>query len=81
MMIHEHTEHSTTGGSLKPGNQNEYLLAFEPVCSNGVSMAIPCDADGNVQVELLTDAQRHSYMLAQAMVGQEVHAGVVVRLH
>lgn len=53
-----------------------YELRFEGLYCFGRSYAFPCDADGNVQVALLSERARTNYQRVRASVGREFLAPV-----
>jgi hypothetical protein len=53
-----------------------YELRFEGLYCFGRSYAFPCDADGNVQVALLSEQARSNYQRVSASVGREFLAPV-----
>jgi hypothetical protein len=53
-----------------------YELRFEGFYFSSRNYAFPCDADGNVDVALLSDRARLNYLRVSASVGREFLAPV-----
>ncbi len=45
-----------------------FLSLFKP----GSGYSFPCDGDGRVDLDALSDRARHNYLYARAMVGREI---------
>ena len=58
-----------TGGSF--GSAQAFELRFESLFRAGHGYAFPCDANGHVDVERLSERGRRHYLAARAMVGRE----------
>jgi hypothetical protein len=54
-----------------------YELRFSGLFNRGRGYAFPCDADGHVDVDELSDRGRDNYFYARAVVGTELSAPVV----
>jgi hypothetical protein len=48
-----------------------YELRFKSLIASGLSYAFPCDADGQVNMDELTDVLRESYLYARTVIGRE----------
>ena len=48
-----------------------YEVRFRSLLGAGPELAFPCDADGHVVMDDLTDRQRHYYLYARAVVGYQ----------
>lgn len=48
-----------------------YEIRFQSLFNEGRGLAFPCDADGHVQLDALSEAARHNYLYARALVGRE----------
>jgi hypothetical protein len=48
----------------------QYELRFMPLFDAGRGYAFPCDADGNVDIDRLTDRARTNYFYARTTVGR-----------
>ena len=57
--------------------QGEYQLHFQPLAEGGQAFAFPCDAQGRVDLDGLSDRARISYLYARAMVGRALAAPAV----
>lgn len=49
-----------------------YELRFQPLAPHGQDWVFPCDANGCVDLDGLSDRVRHEYLYARAVVGREV---------
>jgi len=52
---------------LKSSHQLQYQSLFNP----GRALCFPCDAEGHVPLDQLTDQARENYLYARAVVGRE----------
>jgi hypothetical protein len=57
----------------------DYELRFESLFHAGRALAFPCDAQGGVRLDALSDRARQNYLFARAVVGREYAAPVVLR--
>jgi hypothetical protein len=48
-----------------------YEIRFRSLFQEGRGLAFPCDAQGHVNLDDLSDAARNSYLYARALVGRE----------
>ena len=51
---------------------NEFQLRFQSLFDPGRGFAFPCDENGQVDLDALSDRARNNYLYARAMVGREV---------
>lgn len=56
-----------------------YEIRFQSLFSEGRALSFPCDAEGHVHMDSLSDKARDSYLYARAVVGRE-YATPAVRL-
>lgn len=49
-----------------------YELRFQSLFDSGRGYAFPCDPDGHVDLDQLSDRARNNYLYARAMVGREL---------
>lgn len=63
--------------------QAAYELRFQSLFDEGRGFAFPCDAEGHVDMDALSDRARQNYLYARAVIGREVHMPAVMatRLH
>lgn len=54
-----------------------YELRFQSLFHSGRGYAFPCDAQGRVELDRLSELERANYLLACAMVGRELAAPAV----
>lgn len=48
-----------------------YEFSFQSLFSAGRSLRFPCDAEGHVLLDLLTDRALENYLYARVVVGRE----------
>lgn len=59
-----------------------YELRFQSLFDEGRAYAFPCDAQGRVDMDSLSDRARQNYFYARAVIGREVAVPLVrQRLH
>jgi hypothetical protein len=63
---------------LARSTSGNYELRFAGLFNRGRGFAFPCDAEGHVDVDGLSEQGRSNYIHAQAVVGQELSRPVVV---
>ncbi len=57
-----------------------YELRFRSMFDPGRGYSFPCDADGCVELDALSDAARNNYLYARALVGRDLGAPAVQAL-
>jgi hypothetical protein len=57
--------------------QTRYELRFTDLFKRGHGYAFPCDAQGHVDIDELSDRGRTNYLFARAVVGTELSAPIV----
>ena len=62
------------GGAATP---TSYELRFANLFNRGRGYAFPCDVQGHVNIDELTDHARNNYLFARAVVGTELSAPTV----
>jgi hypothetical protein len=55
-----------------------YELRFTGLFNRGRGYAFPCDAEGRVDVDELSERGRENYSYARAVVGTELSAPIIV---
>ncbi len=55
-----------------------YEIRYQPLSGRGPELAFPCDAEGHVQLDALSDRARNNYLYARAVVGREYAAPAVL---
>jgi hypothetical protein len=60
-----------------PGDR--YELRFHSLFKPGRGYSFPCDASGRVDLDALSDSERHSYLYARAIIGHELSLPAVQR--
>lgn len=56
-----------------------YQIRFESLFHSGRALTFPCDAEGHVQMDQLSDQARENYLYARAVVGREFASPVILR--
>lgn len=49
-----------------------YVLRFQSLFDEGRAYAFPCDAQGHVDLDALSERARINYLYARAVIGMEV---------
>jgi hypothetical protein len=55
----------------QPVSGNTHQIRFQSLHHEGRALAFPCDAQGHVELDALSDRARHNYLFARAVVGRE----------
>lgn len=50
-----------------------HLLYFHSLFREGRALAFPCDAEGQVDLDRLSDRARTNYFYARSVIGREFH--------
>lgn len=58
-----------------------YELRFQSLFNEGRALAFPCDAQGRVDMDALSERARGNYLYARAVVGREYATPAVQRRH
>ena len=53
-------------------SSSRFTLLFRPLCQAGRAFAFPCDPQGSVDMDALSERARNNYLDARAMMGREV---------
>jgi hypothetical protein len=48
-----------------------FELRFRSLFREGRALAFPCDADGRVDLDMLSDRARNNYFYARSLIGRE----------
>ncbi len=56
-----------------------YEIRFQSLFHAGRAVSFPCDAEGRVELDALSERARLSYLHARALVGREYAAPAVMR--
>ncbi|MES2958883.1 MAG: hypothetical protein V4792_11880 [Pseudomonadota bacterium] len=54
-----------------PVNVAPFEVRFNSLFSPGRALSFPCDANGRVELDALSERARNNYIFARAMVGRE----------
>ena len=62
---------------------HQYQLCFRSLFNSGRGFSFPCDPNGQVVLDELTDRARNNYLFARAMVGRDLAVPAVeaITLH
>lgn len=58
-----------------------FELRYQSLFRDGCVLAFPCDPDGRVDLNAVSERTRNDYLFARAMVGRDYAVPVVQRLH
>ena len=58
---------------------DRYELRFRSLYRPGRGYTFPCDAGGRVDMDTLSDSERHNYLYARAIIGKELSFPAVQR--
>ena len=50
----------------------QFELRFQSLFDGGRGYAFPCDPEGHVDLDRLSDRARHNYLYARALVGRDL---------
>lgn len=65
--------------SPKQGSSpSQFEVWFESLFGNGRSLAFPCNEEGQVDINALSERRRSNYFFARAMLGREYAAPRVI---
>ena len=69
--------------NARPAERRPFRLCFRPLFDSGLGYTFPCDGNGRVDLDGLSESARNDYFYARAMVGRELAAPAVepVELH
>ncbi|HSV48419.1 MAG TPA: hypothetical protein VLJ58_21700 [Ramlibacter sp.] len=59
---------------------NQFHLCFQSLFHSGRGYAFPCDPQGRVDLDQLSERMRTNYLFARAMVGRELAVPAVETL-
>lgn len=60
-------------------NSTAFQLCFRSLFDSGRGYAFPCDPQGSVDMDAMSDRARNNYLYARAMVGRELACPAVER--
>jgi len=59
----------------------DFELRFQSLFNQGRAMAFPCDAQGHVDLDSLSETARENYFYARTVVGREYAVPAVMPAH
>jgi len=57
--------------SMSSGQYSHYELRFQSLFDAGRAYAFPCDAEGHVDMDALSERARDNYLYARTVIGRE----------
>lgn len=78
-MLQEHPVASAAHapGPAPEGGAHSFEVRFFSLFKPGCALAFPCDAEGRVDLDALSERARNNYLYARATVGRELCAPCV----
>ncbi|ROZ66229.1 hypothetical protein [Ramlibacter sp. WS9] len=67
-----HHERSSSPCATHQAEPSAWTLLFRPLFQAGRGFAFPCDPQGGVDMDALSERARNNYLYARAMMGREV---------
>ncbi|MFM2068699.1 MAG: hypothetical protein RLZZ584_3608 [Pseudomonadota bacterium] len=64
--------------ALAPFDPDRYEIRFQSLFHSGRGVSFPCDAQGRVKLEALSERARQFYRRAQELVGREYATPAIV---
>jgi hypothetical protein len=58
-------------GQSHIANRAHYEVRFQSLFNAGRALSFPCDAEGHVALDFLSDRARDNYLYARAVIGRE----------
>lgn len=62
---------STSTSASTPSPAASFELYFRSLFSGGRGLVFPCDAEGHVDLDTLTESARNNYYYAHALMGRD----------
>jgi hypothetical protein len=59
--------------------ESEFEVRFRSLLQRGLELIVPCDPEGHVDLDVLSEHARTNYLFARAMVGREYARPAVCR--
>jgi hypothetical protein len=66
--------------SMNPLQASHYEVRYESLFNAGRAFSFPCDEQGHVELDALSDRARTNYFYARTVIGREFAAPAVLRL-
>jgi hypothetical protein len=57
--------------TIAPHEHGQYELCFRSLFDDGRALAFPCDANGHVDLDALSEKARSNYLYARTAIGRE----------
>lgn len=68
------TTRTMAPAAKKSAYEPHYELHYRPIDGSGEGYSFPCDCEGHVCLDALSDRERNDYLYARAVVGRELDA-------
>lgn len=69
------------GMKMNRSTTDHFQLRFQSLFDPGRGFAFPCDEEGHVDMDALSERARNNYLYARAMIGREVATPAVCLTH
>jgi hypothetical protein len=56
---------------------SKFQLCFRPIFQSGRNFVFPCDRQGNVDLDGMSETTRNNYLFARAMIGRDLAAPAI----
>lgn len=56
----------------------QFQLRFQSLFNEGRALAFPCDAQGHVDMDALSERAKHNYLYARTVIGREFATPAVI---
>ena len=67
--------------SASTADQPRFLLRYRSLSSHRCDFAFPCDPQGHVNLDELSELARENYLYARAMVGRDLLQPQILPMH
>lgn len=74
-----HALPAATAAASSPVDDEGYELRFDSLFVEGRGLSFPCDAQGRVRLDCLSERARTNYLYARAVIGREFRSPAVRR--
>ena len=64
--------------SHTPSESGRFELRFQSLFNDGRGYAFPCDAEGHVDIDALSDSLRNNYLFARTLIGRDFSVPAVL---
>ena len=64
--------------SHTPSESGRFELRFQSLFNDGRGYAFPCDAEGHVDIDTLSESLRNNYLFARTLIGRDFSVPAVL---